>query len=93
MRNPSASRARLNASMTTLPFTDWMGSTTTATARWFSASKLCRGPHRVRPACRGDLQPRRTAQNKPWRLRGGPRTSRRIVGYLDKYMHAWLHEV
>jgi hypothetical protein len=27
--------------MTTFPFTDWMGSTTTATALWFSASKLC----------------------------------------------------
>lgn len=34
----------LKASMTTLPFTDWMGSTTTATALWFSASKLCAQP-------------------------------------------------
>mmetsp|Transcript_44342 Transcript_44342/g.110272 ORF Transcript_44342/g.110272 Transcript_44342/m.110272 type:complete len:203 (-) Transcript_44342:930-1538(-) len=28
-------------SITTFPLTDWMGSTTTATARWLSASKLC----------------------------------------------------
>merc|ERR1719149_194294 len=28
-------------SITTLPLTDWIGSTTTATARWLSASKLC----------------------------------------------------
>merc|ERR1719329_1660946 len=28
-------------SMTTLPFTDWMGSTTTPTALGFSCSKLC----------------------------------------------------
>lgn len=27
--------------MTTLPLTDWMGSTTTATARGVSCSKLC----------------------------------------------------
>jgi len=27
--------------MTTFPFTLWMGSTTTATALWFRASKLC----------------------------------------------------
>jgi hypothetical protein len=32
---------RRKASMTTLPLTDWMGSTTTATARSDSASKLC----------------------------------------------------
>ena len=31
----------LKASMTTFPLTDWMGSTTTATARSDSASKLC----------------------------------------------------
>lgn len=30
------------ASITTLPLTLWIGSTTTATARWFKASKLCR---------------------------------------------------
>mmetsp|Transcript_3517 Transcript_3517/g.11737 ORF Transcript_3517/g.11737 Transcript_3517/m.11737 type:complete len:384 (-) Transcript_3517:603-1754(-) len=29
------------ASMTTLPFTDWIGSITTATARWLSASNDC----------------------------------------------------
>lgn len=33
----------LNASMTTLPFTLCTGSTTTATARWFRASKDCAG--------------------------------------------------
>jgi hypothetical protein len=31
---------RRNASITTFPFTLWIGSTTTATARWFKASKL-----------------------------------------------------
>ena len=31
---------RRKASSTTFPFTDWMGSTTTATARAFRASKL-----------------------------------------------------
>ena len=31
---------RRKASMTTFPFTLWMGSTTTATALWFNASKL-----------------------------------------------------
>lgn len=30
-----------NASITTLPFTDWIGSTTTATALALSCSKLC----------------------------------------------------
>lgn len=29
-----------NASITTFPFTLWIGSTTTATARWLRASKL-----------------------------------------------------
>lgn len=29
------------ASMTTFPFTDWIGSTTTATARWLRASNDC----------------------------------------------------
>ena len=28
-------------SITTFPFTDWIGSTTTATARWLSASNDC----------------------------------------------------
>ena len=37
----------LKASMTTLPLTLWMGSTTTATALLFSASKLCRPPPQV----------------------------------------------
>ena len=32
---------RRKASMTTFPFTDWIGSTTTATARSDNASKLC----------------------------------------------------
>ena len=39
--NACSAGAHLKASMTTLPLTDWMGSTTTATARWFNASKLC----------------------------------------------------
>lgn len=37
---------RRNASITTLPFTLCTGSTTTATARWFRASKLCTGGSR-----------------------------------------------
>jgi hypothetical protein len=32
---------RRNASMTTLPLTDWMGSMTTATAREVRPSKAC----------------------------------------------------
>ncbi|KAH3659427.1 hypothetical protein OGATHE_006311 [Ogataea polymorpha] len=31
----------LNASITTLPFTDWIGSITTATERGFNCSKDC----------------------------------------------------
>ena len=42
LRNARSVGAHLKASMTTLPLTDCMGSTTTATARWFSASKLCK---------------------------------------------------
>lgn len=51
--------------MTTLPFTDWMGSTTTATARWFSASKLCRGQPRVGLFCnpKHHLHPRCMGQD------------------------------
>jgi hypothetical protein len=41
LRSMSCGLMVRKASITTLPLTDWIGSITTATARWFSCSKLC----------------------------------------------------